>query len=122
MWRRQVERPKSDSGGEGTGSKWSELNLVELEAEAFLLGHWKNFDELEEALTVAELNAILEAARQRQEREWRFAASLQGVKLPESSDNEDPVERAKRRAAAERAGVTEEQLSFADIGIEVEYI
>jgi hypothetical protein len=73
-------------------------------------------------LTVAELNAILDAARERQEREWRFAASIQGVKLPDSKAADDPVERAKRRAAAEISGATEEQLEFAEMGIEVEYI
>lgn len=87
-----------------------------------MLGHWKNFEDLEESLTIDELNAILDAARERQEREWRFAASLKGIDLPSSDGGEDPVERAKKRAAAEMAGVSEEQLEFADLGIEVEYL
>jgi hypothetical protein len=73
-------------------------------------------------LTIAELNAILEAARERQEREWRFMASIQGVELPERAEEEDPVERAKKRAAARSSGMTEDQVEFAGIGIEVEYI
>ena len=44
------------------------------------------------------------------------------MKLPDSSDGDDPVERAKKRAAAAQAGVSTEQLEFADLGIEVEYL
>lgn len=77
---------------------------------------------MEESLTIDELNAILDAARERRDQEWRFAASIQGIDLPATRNEEDPVERAKRRAAAEMAGVSEEQLEFADVGIEVEYL
>ena len=88
-----------------------------------MLGIWKNFDELEESITISELNAILDAAREQQEREWKFMASIQGVEWGGSeAKEEDPVERAKRRAAAENAGISEDQLDFADLGIEVEYL
>lgn len=122
MWRCQVERPKSDSGGEGSGTKWSELNLVEIEAEAFLLGHWKNFDELEENLTIEELNAILDAARRKENDARRFAAALKGVDYDKATGGEeyDPVEKAKRQAQEILTGKSMEQLDFEEIGIGVE--
>lgn len=112
MWRYQVERPKSSSGsGSGDGSEpsggWGELKLAELEAEAFLLGHWKNFDELEEALCLAELEAVLHAKREEQFNQNKFLAALKGVNLDENAA-ENRVEKIKQRLAAKQAGVPEE--------------
>jgi len=52
----------------------------------FLLGRWKNYDELEECLTFEELTAIINALREKEARENRFMAAIQGIDLEESSD------------------------------------
>ncbi len=92
----------------------------------FLLGHWKNFEQLEENLNLFELQAILDAAREQEYSRQKFAAALKGVNLDEqpkgSEDDSKPptFEDIKRRAEAKARGVSEEHLGFADIGIAVE--
>lgn len=121
MWWCQAERPKSTSSSDG--GSWEELDLVSLEAELFLLGHWKNFEEIEENLTLKEVEVILKAARDQEYHRQKFAAALKGVNLDEnktSSDEEEPTfEDIKRRAQARLTGISEEQLEFADIGIAI---
>jgi hypothetical protein len=59
----------------------------------FLLGHWKNYDQLEESLCVEELVAIIDAIRKKEEREKTFLAALQGIDMTEgtSSNKEDEI-------------------------------
>lgn len=86
-----------------------------------MLGIWKNFDELEESLSLPELELLLNKARERREQEMRFTAGLQGVDLDEGKVDEKRAE-IERRAQARIAGVDEngiETMEFADIGIEV---
>lgn len=55
----------------------------------FLLGHWKDYDELENSLSMPELTATLKAMYSAESRKNKFMASLQGVSL-DSSDSGDP--------------------------------
>ncbi|QIN94027.1 hypothetical protein PP459_gp207 [Streptomyces phage Wakanda] len=83
---------------------------------------WKNFDELEENITVDELNHILDAAREQEYERKKFAAALKGIDLDEDkrSNGDTPsFDDIKRRAEAKARGMTEEQIEFADIGIAV---
>ena len=57
-----------------------------MEAEVFLLGHWKDYDELEETLSMPELLATLEAQRKVKYRDYKFQAAMQGVTLPDDGD------------------------------------
>jgi hypothetical protein len=63
-------------------------------AEVFLLGHWKDYDELEETLSMPELLLTLEAQRKVKWREYKFHAALQGVSLP---DDDEEVDGKKQR-------------------------
>lgn len=47
----------------------------------FPLGNWRNFEELEECLTVKEVFLLLESQRELRENERKFLAALQGVDL-----------------------------------------
>jgi len=49
----------------------------------FLLGHWKDYEELEETLSMPELLATLEASRKVKHRDYTFHAAMQGVSLPD---------------------------------------
>lgn len=51
----------------------------------FLLGHWKNYDDLESSLCFEELLVTLNAMREKEHREHVFLAALQGVDLEEGS-------------------------------------
>jgi hypothetical protein len=80
-----------------------------LESEVFLLGHWKNFEELEENLSIDELNALVEASRKKEEREMRFLAAINGVDLNDQQQEatEDITELQGRRATEEGFGAGE---------------
>jgi hypothetical protein len=54
--------------------------------EAFLLGHWKNYQELEENLSMPELIITLQAKNRKELEDRKFLASLQGVDLEESQE------------------------------------
>lgn len=91
-----------------------------MEAEVFLLGHWKNFEEIEDNLTLDELQSILEASREQEYRRNKFAAALKGIDLDaQNKDSDSSFEEIKRRAEAKLRGISEEEIEFSDIGIAV---
>lgn len=82
---------------ESRGTTWDDFDLAKIEAEAFLLGIWKDFDELEKSVSVQELVAIIEAKRELDYNEKKFSAALQGVDLDKQSGKEDAWEKMKAR-------------------------
>jgi hypothetical protein len=50
-----------------------------------LLGIWKNYEELEESMSLDELLVTIDASRKRAKEEHRFLAAIQGVDIGESS-------------------------------------
>jgi hypothetical protein len=64
---------------EGTG--WDDLDLAKLEAEIFLLGIWKDYQELEENLSMPELMATLSSIRELDHQEKKFLAAIQGIDI-----------------------------------------
>lgn len=77
-----------------------------MEAEVFLSGVWKNYDELEESLSLPELLATLEATRKMKWKDYRFQASMQGVSLPldPTADEGRTFEEIKRDAMIRAQG------------------
>lgn len=73
---------------------------------------------MEENLTLAEMEAILDASRDQERSRQKFAAALKGVDLDEGQ-KDTSFEDVKRRAEAKARGVSEEQVEFADIGIAI---
>jgi hypothetical protein len=70
---------------EDNGANWKTLDLAKLEAEVFLLGIWKNFDELESSISIEELMQILVVTRDLDYEEKKFSAALQGIDLDSQS-------------------------------------
>jgi hypothetical protein len=70
-------------------ANWSNLDLAKLESEVFLLGIWKNFDELESSISIEELMQILSITRELDYEEKKFSAALQGVDLDANSEKSD---------------------------------
>ncbi len=99
-----LEEPKQEPK---KGSSWEELDLATLESEAFLLGIWKDYDELESSLSMQELSAILDAKRDADYQEKKFLAAIQGVDLDAQSGKkeEDPWEAMKARVASKLSGI-----------------
>ena len=75
------------------------MDLATLEAEAFLLGIWKDYEELEKSLSLPELMSTLNAKREADYNEKKFFAAIQGVDLDSQSGKkeEDPWEAMKAR-------------------------
>ena len=97
-------RPKKDDvdgdvkkKAEQGGSTWNELDLAKLEAEVFLLGIWKDYEELETSLSMPELVATLESKRELDYQEKKFLAAMQGVDLDEQSGKKNAWEEMKAR-------------------------
>lgn len=80
-------------------NKWADLDLVSLESEAFMLGIWTDYAELEASISMPELVAILDAKREKEYSDQKFLAALQGVDLDEQTGRaeEDPWEAMKAR-------------------------
>jgi hypothetical protein len=99
------EQPQQIESSSKSG--WEDLDLNKLESEAFLLGIWKNYDELESSICLAELMSILEQKREMDYQDKKFTASLKGIDLDEASGQkeEDPWEAMKARVAAKSSGI-----------------
>jgi hypothetical protein len=67
------------------GNTWADLDLAKLEAEVFLLGIWKDYQELELSLSMPELMATLDISRDLDYQEKKFLAAIQGVDLDAES-------------------------------------
>lgn len=103
----ETEEPKPNTAKAKSENTWEKLDLAKLESEVFLLGIWKNYDELERSISMSELMAILESRRELDYNEKKFLAAMQGVDLDETSGKkeEDPWEAMKARVAAKTSGI-----------------
>lgn len=102
---KEEQKPQIDVQ-EQEKSSWENLDLIKLEGEAFLLGIWKNFDELESSLSIPELMLILEQKRESDYQDKRFSAGIAGVDLEENKSKEvDAWEAMKARVAAKASGI-----------------
>lgn len=90
-----------------------------MEAEVFLQGHWKNVEQMEENLCLEELEAFLKAGRDREHRLMKFYAAFKGVDLDSSQDNKERFDAVQRRVEAKLTGKSEEELEFAELGIDI---
>lgn len=83
-----------------SGETWDTMDLAKLESEAFLLGIWKDYEDLELSMSMPELVATLESKRELDYQEKKFLAAIQGVDLDaeaEDGPKEDPWEAMKAR-------------------------
>jgi hypothetical protein len=88
------------------GNAWDELDLAQLESEVFLLGIWKNYDELETSISMQELTFILETKRDVSYDEKKFFAALQGVDLDGQSGKGGQKEWEDLKARVASGGAT----------------
>jgi hypothetical protein len=90
------EEPVKDQAVD-SGSTWDNLDLATLEAEVFLLGIWKDFEELESSISMPELTSILNVKRDLDYQEKKFMAGIQGVDLDKESGSQDLWEQKKAK-------------------------
>ena len=73
------------------------MDLPKLEAEVFMTGIWKNFEELEESISMPELILLLSTKRDLEYDNKKFNAALQGVDLDKQSTKSNAWEDLKAR-------------------------
>jgi hypothetical protein len=87
-----VKKQATDSG-----STWETLDLAKLESEAFLLGIWKDYEELEKSMSMPEIMSTLSVKRELDYAEKKFLAAMQGVDLDKQSGKQNEWEAMKAR-------------------------
>jgi len=85
MDQKKTEEGEVRSQAENEESSWDVLDLAKLEAEAFLIGIWKDYEDLESSLSMPELIATLNSKRDLDYEEKKFLAAIQGVDLDKNS-------------------------------------
>ena len=98
---KEVKEEAVDSGG-----SWEKLDLAKLESEAFLLGIWKSYEELELSLSMPELMSILELKRELDYSDKKFLAAMQGVDLDKQTGKDDSNAWEKMKAKVFSGGKT----------------
>lgn len=103
----KIEESSIQEQAVNSDNTWDKFDLAKLEAEAFLIGIWKDYEELELSLSLPELTATLEAKRDIDYQEKKFLAAIQGVDLDKESGKKETNkwEEMKARVAARFSGV-----------------
>lgn len=79
-------------------STWDNLDLLKIESEVFMMGIWKNYEEMEENISMPELVTTISAKRELDYQEKKFLAAIQGVDLDgDKQKGEDAWEAMKAR-------------------------
>jgi hypothetical protein len=86
-----------------SGSTWETLDLAKLESEVFLIGIWKDYDELESSISMQELTATLKIKRELDYSDKKFSAAMQGVDLDKNSGSGNEWEDMKARVFSKGA-------------------
>ena len=89
----EVKKQAEDS----SKNSWEDLDLAKLEAEIFLLGIWKDYQELEESMSMPELMATLSSNRELDYQEKKFLAAMQGVDLDKNAGKQKEWEDLKAK-------------------------
>lgn len=73
-------------------------------------------------INIEELKAILDAGRERDYRNQRFMAAIQGIDIDKDAKNdaEDRFEAVKQRVEARLQGKSVEELEYDELGLDVE--
>ena len=85
---------------EDKGTSWDKIDLAKIESEVFLLGIYKDYEELERSLSLQELISIINTKRDLDYEEKKFLAAIQGVDIEGKNGGQkdiDPWEAMKAR-------------------------
>jgi hypothetical protein len=92
----EKEKPVAEQAAESKNS-WEDFDLAKIESEAFLLGIWKDYEDLETSMSMPELVATIEAKRELDYNEKKFLAGIQGIDLDKQSGKQDAWEEKKAK-------------------------
>jgi hypothetical protein len=77
----ETDEPISQQASSGENTSWETMDLAKLESEVFLLGIWKDYEELESSLSMPELSETLNAKREESYNDRKFLAALKGIDI-----------------------------------------
>ena len=81
-----------------------------------MLGHWKNFDELESNLSLEELMALLDVSRRKDYEDKKFFAAVNGVELEEESTFKEDIADLKGFAASQEGFGVDQGIGVMQMG------
>jgi len=81
----------------------------------FFTGAWKNYDELEESISLVELIALYEHILDRRREDFKMQAALAGVDLEKTRQDSTFLD-LQKRAALKAQGKNPDSNDIADIG------
>lgn len=81
----KTDDDKVEETSSSSGQTWDKIDLASLESEAFLLGIWKDYEDLEASMSMPELMATLTHKRDSDYQDKKFLAAIQGVDLDKQS-------------------------------------
>lgn len=81
--------PISEQASNKENTSWETMDLAKLESEVFLLGIWKDYEELESSLSMPELSETLNAKREESYNERKFMAALKGIDIDGNNNKEE---------------------------------
>lgn len=92
------EKEQSAKDTEERENSWQNIDLAKIESEVFLLGIYKDYEELESSLSLQELLSIVNMRRDLDYEEKKFLASIQGIDIEKGNKKSvDPWEAMKAR-------------------------
>lgn len=94
---KDVEEETVKKQATDSGATWETLDLAKLESEVFLLGIWKDYEDLESSMSMSELTATLTAKRELDYSDKKFHASIQGIDLDKNTGKSNAWEEMKAR-------------------------
>jgi hypothetical protein len=97
---------KENLSKDNSDNSWDKLDLAKIESEVFLLGTWKDYEELESCLSMPELTATLNLKREVDYQDKKFLAAMQGVDLDEQSGKKEENAWEKMKAKHMSRGKT----------------
>ncbi len=89
-----------------SGSTWDDLDLAKIEAEVFLLGIWKDYEDLETSMSMPEIISTLGSKRDLDYEEKKFLAAIQGVDLDKNGGNSEQNKWEEMKARVFSGGQT----------------
>lgn len=81
---------------EENNTTWEDLDLAKIEAEIFLIGAWKSYEEMELCLSMPEILATISSKRELDFEEKKFLAAIQGVDIESQTSSNDQKPRGQK--------------------------
>jgi hypothetical protein len=95
----EEEPEQLQDNSQDRNNSWENIDLAKIESEVFLLGIYKDYEDLETSLSLQELISIINMRRDLDYEEKKFLASIQGIDIEGKGSKKevDPWEAMKAR-------------------------